>query len=570
MDGIAPRPCPDPVDFINEIKLAKINLNRSPEDNKKLNVKQMRRLIKKKEKHLNKLGLQRTNQLTESEGSSDSDADEFVPATKIQVSARTGVTLRLRRPTPDTKHSEKKSSGESATSKRPTDDAQPPTMTTTTTTNERSEVNGTVSRTVKRKCENSLISSTKHKRHSDASRPVDVYRDDENKYNSRRSLDTDLICLCNKVSNYYTRKTLDTTHCRAIDEIDEEHIGCCNEVEGDILQLYRPSVRALYKASRMWVGQSFVSFFCFFLLQILCKDHRKRLAAHNSCAGCGIFLTQGRFVLCSKNHFFHRDCAIKYILNAPFDPHNNKLTCPTLLLKCPHCGNDAPMYETLVTMRCKNVPVFLPKQFNELAKMSIGSHTNESAPMPSSFAVDLENVIPVSINNLINKMKIKLNYSKSSMFTTKDFLYAVHGKAIAQLAEIIGACSTPKIDFFFQFFHSYTASGFDIGTPLPEFRNGTCLHLVSSFGDLTMAYLVLSRATSLNFLNIVDAELRTAIMCAVVGGKNDILKLLVQFGADVTAKARSPLSERTNPIFNNFHFAGCGRDDCLTFGRKER
>lgn len=60
--------------------------------------------------------------------------------------------------------------------------------------------------------------------------------------------------------------------------------------------------------------------------------------------------------------------------------------------------------------------------------------------------------------------------------------------------------------------------------------------MVSSFGDVTMAYIVLSRATSLDFLNIVDAEMRTAIMCAVVGGKNDILKLLVQFGADVTVK----------------------------------
>lgn len=87
----------------------------------------------------------------------------------------------------------------------------------------------------------------------------------------------------------------------------------------------------------------------------------------------------------------------------------------------------------------------------------------------------------------------------------------------------------------------FAASGFDIATPLPEFRNGTSLHLVSSFGDVTMAYLVLSRATSLEFLNVVDAEMRTAIMCAVVGGKNDILKLLVQCGADVTVKVISLL-----------------------------
>lgn len=404
------RPCPDPVEFLNEIKLAKINLNRSPEDNKKLNVKQKRRLIKMKEKLFNKLGLQRTNQTTDSsDGSSDSDADEFVPAKKIQVSTRPGVTLRLRRPTPDTKV-EKKLATEAAPPTKWADDAQ--------SNNGYDKTGDTSARSLKRKCENSLISSTKHKRHSDASRPIDVH--DESKYVKSKTLDPN-ICLCNKLSNYYTRKTLDTSHCRAIDEIDDDHIGCCNEVDGEILQLYRPSVRALY--------------------MILCKDHKKRLAAHNSCAGCGIFCTQGRFVLCSKNHFFHRDCAIKYILNTPFDPHNNKLTCPTLLLKCPHCGNDAPMHETFITMQSKNVPVFLPKQkmFNELsAKMSIGLHTSKSAPMPSSFVIDLENVIPMSINNLLNKMKIKLNYSKSSTFSTKDVLYAVHGKEVAQLAEIIG------------------------------------------------------------------------------------------------------------------------------------
>ncbi|KAJ6633813.1 Histone-lysine N-methyltransferase EHMT1 [Pseudolycoriella hygida] len=485
MTGNLQRPCPDPMEFLNEIKLAKINLNRSPEDNKKLNFKQKQRLIKEKERHFNKLGLQRTNQRAESSnGTTSSDAEEFVPKVKIHVPKQPGVTLRLRRTTPDAKV-EKKSA----------DEIKPTNTHDDVKTN---KIEDAESRALKRKCENSLISSTNHKRLSDASRPTDI-DPDESRYGISKNIDTN-ICLCNKPSNYYTRKTMDTSHCRAIDEIDGEHIGCCNEADGEILKLYRPSVRALY--------------------MILCRDHRKRLAAHNSCAGCGIFCTQGRFVLCSKNHFFHRDCAIKYILNAPFDPQNNKLTCPTLVLKCPHCGNDAPAHETQIAMKCKNVPVYLPKQklLNELsAKMSIGSHTSKSAPRPFSFIINLENTIPTSINNLLNKMRIKLNYTRLASITTKDVLYAVHGKDIAQLAEII-------------------AGGFDITTPLPEFRNGTCLHLVSSFGDVTMTYLVLSRATSLEFLNALDSEMRTAIMCAVVGGQNDILKLLIQCGADVTVK----------------------------------
>lgn len=51
-----------------------------------------------------------------------------------------------------------------------------------------------------------------------------------------------------------------------------------------------------------------------------------------------------------------------------------------------------------------------------------------------------------------------------------------------------------------------------------------------------MAYLILSRVTSVKFIDRLDKELRSAIMCAVVGGKNDILKLLIQCGANMTLK----------------------------------
>lgn len=48
--------------------------------------------------------------------------------------------------------------------------------------------------------------------------------------------------------------------------------------------------------------------------------------------------------------------------------------------------------------------------------------------------------------------------------------------------------------------------------------------------------MVLCRIASTDFVNVLDKDRRTAIMCAVMGRKNDILKVLVQFGADVTLK----------------------------------
>lgn len=94
------------------------------------------------------------------------------------------------------------------------------------------------------------------------------------------------------------------------------------------------------------------------------------------------------------------------------------------------------------------------------------------------------------------------------------------------------------------------ASGFDITTPLKEFHHGTCLHLVSNFGSTTMAYLILSRVTSVKFIDRLDKELRSAIMCAVVGGKNDILKLLIQCGANMTLKViqNTFLCDQRSPI----------------------
>lgn len=53
-------PCLDPVEFLHAIKLANINLHRSPEENiRRMSANQQMRLFKRKEKHLQKLGLQR-------------------------------------------------------------------------------------------------------------------------------------------------------------------------------------------------------------------------------------------------------------------------------------------------------------------------------------------------------------------------------------------------------------------------------------------------------------------------------------------------------------------------------
>lgn len=90
-------------------------------------------------------------------------------------------------------------------------------------------------------------------------------------------------------------------------------------------------------------------------------------------------------------------------------------------------------------------------------------------------------------------------------------------------------------------YDSVLAADYNVLTRMREFLNGTCLHLVAHSGTLQMAYLLLCKgASSQDFVNIVDSELRTALMCAVMNEKCDMLNLFLQCGADVAIKVNVP------------------------------
>lgn len=142
----------------------------------------------------------------------------------------------------------------------------------------------------------------------------------------------------------------------------------------------------------------------------------------------------------------------------------------------------------------------------------------------NSLTLNIEKLIPEGVHQIIKiagdriRSQNPVNYDLSKLYAPKDIFNLIHRKdGDERMAEIV-------------------ASGFNLMTPLRDFHNGTCLHLIANFGSLTMAYLILSRANSHDFLNLMDKELRTAIMYSVAGKKNDILKLLCQCGADVTLK----------------------------------
>lgn len=523
------RHCPEPDEFLRDIKLVKLKSKwlkgQSPELDKRLNFKQKKRLIKLKERHFHKLGLQRVSKSSSGQESDDpltasDDNDEFVPAQKVANVGRPNVTLRVR--------GQKELGYDNAVG---TSGQLSQQMGRDATRSSNIGVSNALidqldhhsKELIARNPEISLISSTKHKNVVDfnkavaststgqrSSQPVDNnHRNDHQLHHQitsevtlsiRKEPETN-ICLCTKTSKFYTRKT-DETYCSAVDQIEDQKVGCDNEVDGELLNLLRPSVRVSY--------------------MLLCESHRKRLMAHNCCASCGVFCTQGSFVLCAKNHFFHRDCATKLILNAPFDPQNPQFVCPTLVLKCPHCGIDAPERETIVTMRCGSVPIFTTSQKKMVkpAKMGAGAHSYRSLKSREEWGLtEIERLMPESVVNFLVRAQNRFPFTRGVVYTNADVVSAISNDDLDRMAEII-------------------ASGYDITTPIAEFFNGTCLHLTANFGTLRMVYLIMNRVTSIDFFNMYDESMRTPIMCAIQGDKMDILKVLIQCGADITIKVR--------------------------------
>lgn len=158
-------------------------------------------------------------------------------------------------------------------------------------------------------------------------------------------IEPETICLCIKPSQYYVKKSIEDMQCSAIDQIETEQIGCANLIDDEAINLLRPSTKIGY--------------------MVLCKSHKRRLLSHNCCSGCGVFCTQGIFYVCSKDHFFHKNCANKFVLSTPYDL-NLDLSSPTLILKCPHCGTDVPENQSKINleMRSDKPLVFIPNQRN--------------------------------------------------------------------------------------------------------------------------------------------------------------------------------------------------------------
>lgn len=401
------RPCPDPSDFLREIKNSKLNIHHRSPELCKLNKKQLKKLQKVKEKHFHSLGLQKVKRPSDTDTEDNSDEnEEFLPKRRVENVGRSGVTLRLRTFRKELKDGVGRNGDQQMRKKR-----QREAMVSSV---EDSPVPAKKSSTVPA----AATTNTTTVAEIDLTNELQVVPAGPSTTTVIDVDDLHLICFCAQPSKYFLQRTAAISHCCAIDEIEGQKIGCTNEVHGDLLQLLRPSVRTSY--------------------MVLCDSHKKRLVSHNCCAGCGIFLTQGVFSLCPDKHFFHRDCTMKYILNAPYDPNSPDFQGPTLAFKCPHCGNDTPDNSFRVTMKSENTPVFFTNQKHHVhrAKMSI---TNRPQVSANSFMLNIEQLIPDNVIDVLQKISYQIKHQPPKLFTAKDLFHAICNDVGAdKTAEIIG------------------------------------------------------------------------------------------------------------------------------------
>lgn len=158
--------------------------------------------------------------------------------------------------------------------------------------------------------------------------------------------------------------------------------------------------------------------------------------------------------------------------------------------------------------------------------------------------INFEQLIPESVMNVVLRGRMVSSSGRvTTEFNSRDMFYAVQNDDLERVAEILGELWRDLLltkGNFMQCASLLKAADYNVVTRMREFLNGTCLHLVAHSGTLQMAYLLLCKgASSQNFVNIVDSELKTALMCAVMNEKCDMLNLFLQCGADVAIKVTS-------------------------------
>ena len=286
------------------------------------------------------------------------------------------------------------------------------------------------------------------------------------------------------------KKMAPTQYCQAIETVGASRVGCRNKVTDFHT---RRSGTHLPR-------------------QLYCSIHIERLKNHQACAFCGEFCSHGMFLLCrphgkAEPHLFHRSCYNKS--ETKMCPHCQSTEKPiTIQLKLEMSRMPLKLLQSVSKMgfyksKTKNASELIFKKETPVAyKMSNGKVIS-SEGLPAGIE---DHVLQKVIDAMEDKDKLK-HVGRNMYIPTKA------GDNI-KLLQMLSLGYSPNQKF-------------------AEAENGNPLHVAAAEGHvLTTHILVQAGAT----LDVLDDEQNTALMIASQEGKSDIVRYLLQAGADLKWK----------------------------------
>ena len=304
-----------------------------------------------------------------------------------------------------------------------------------------------------------------------------------------------LKCVCECGNTDITtlpKKLAPSQYCQAIETVGVSRVGCRNKVTE-------------FHTRRS--GSNLTR-------QLYCSIHIERLNTHQVCAFCGEFCSHGMFFLCrphskAEPHLFHKSCFNQSEKNT-----------------CPHCEST----EKPITIQLKLEMARMPlKLLQSVSKMSFYKSKSKTA---SELIFKKENLVAYKMSN-------------GKVISSEGLPEGIEDHVLAKVIEAME--DKDKLKHVGRNMYIPTKAGDNVkvmqmlslgyspNQKFTEAENGNPLHVAAAEGHVLTTHILVQAGATLDDL---DDEQNTALMIASQEGKSDIVRYLLQAGADLTLKGK--------------------------------
>ncbi|XP_028967260.1 histone-lysine N-methyltransferase EHMT1 [Galendromus occidentalis] len=303
-------------------------------------------------------------------------------------------------------------------------------------------------------------------------------------------------------------------YCQALDGISGRVIGCSKKIKN--YDMYRASQKVPFA--------------------VLCEGHTVRLLNHQCCPMCGVFCTQGEFMLCrklegskSRTHFYHKECTFKPLALE---------TVGAVSECCPHCGGTNNLKTIKLELESESVPIVSFSQkissTGPRAKMSLGRvrETNEGVERPALTLPGMkepQDPEGEEIDIVVNDASlITCNTAWCPSITKVTRAAQSFNKTLASRVSAKTLYSAAKSGDVEKVVHAIM-SGVDLSTEFSDEDNYTALHVAAEGGHVEICHILVRAGCSVDAL---DTGLYTPFMTAITAGQRKAARCLIAMGAD--------------------------------------